>query len=100
MLKYKEYNIQIGQGSSGDAGLPSDMSFDITVKNLNKSACISLSEMNLKDEDKLTLMKITITNEQNTAEFSWGEEHKLPIANYSSRAYRTASGNTIMWTFQ
>ncbi len=100
LLKYKEYNIQIGQGSSGDAGLPSDMSFDITVKNLNKSACISLSEMNLKDEDKLTLMKITITNEQNTAEFSWGGEHKLPIAKYSSRAYCTASGNTIMWTFQ
>ena len=33
LLKYKEYNIQIGQGSNGDAGLPSDMSFDITVKN-------------------------------------------------------------------
>ena len=39
-------------------------------------------------------------NDKNNIEFSWGGEHKLPIAKYSSRAYCTASGNTIMWTFQ
>lgn len=100
LQQYKEYDIQIGQGVNGDSGLPSDLSFDITVKNLNKSACISLSEMPLEKHDKLILMKITIINDKNNIEFSWGGEHKLPIAKYSSRAFCTASGNTIMWTFQ
>ena len=58
--EHKEYDIQIGQGVNGDSGLPSDLSFDITIKNLNKSACISLSEMPLEKQDKLILMKITI----------------------------------------
>ncbi len=100
LQQYKEYDIQIGQGVNGDSGLPSDLSFDITIKNLNKSACISLSEMPLEKHDKLILMKITIINDKNNIEFSWGGEHKLPIAKYSSRAFCTASGNTIMWTFQ
>lgn len=100
LLKYKEYEFQIGQGADGAAGLPSDMSFDITAAKLNKSACISLSEMPLSESDKLALMKITITNEQNSVEFSWGGEHKLPIAKYSARSYCLANGNTIIWTFQ
>lgn len=100
LQQYKDYDIQIGQGVNGDSGLPSDLSFDITIKNLNKSACISLSEMPLEKHDKLILMKITIINDKNNIEFSWGGEHKLPIAKYSSRAFCTASGNTIMWTFQ
>lgn len=100
LLKYKEYKFQIGQGTGGTAGLPSDMSFDITVAKLNKSACVSLSEMPLSKNDKLTLMKITIINEQNTVEFSWGGEHKLPIAKYSARSYCMANSNSIMWTFQ
>lgn len=100
LQQYKEYDIQIGQGTNGDAGLPSDLSFDITVKNLNKSACISLSEMPLKKQDKLILMKITIINDKNNVEFSWGGEHSLPIGKYSARSFCSAKDNIISWSFQ
>lgn len=100
MLQYKDYDVQIGQGTEGSAGLPSDMSFDITLKNLSKSACISLSEMSLKEQDKLLLMKISIINSNGSTEFSWGEEPKLPIAKYSARKFCQNGGNIIMWTFQ
>lgn len=100
MLQYKDYDVQIGQGTEGSAGLPSDMSFDITLKNLSKSACISLSEMSLKEQDKLLLMKISIINSNGSTEFSWGEEPKLPIEKYSARKFCQNGGNIIMWTFQ
>ena len=100
MEQYKAYEVQIGQGSDGAAGLPSDMSFDITLKNLSKSACILLSEMPLKEQDKLLLMKISIINSNGTAEFSWGGEYKLPIEKYSARKFCQNGNNTIMWTFQ
>ena len=100
MEQYKAYEVQIGQGSDGAAGLPSDMSFDITLKNLSKSACISLSEMPLKEQDKLLLMKISIINSNGTAEFSWGGEYKLPIEKYSARKFCQNENNTIMLTFQ
>lgn len=100
LQQYKEYDIQIGQGTNGDAGLPSDLSFDITVKNLNKSACISLSEMPLKKQDKLILMKITIINDKNNVEFSWGGEHSLPVGKYSARSFCAAKDNIISWSFQ
>ena len=100
LLKYKEYDVQIGQGTNGDVSLPSDMSFNIAVKHLNKSACISLSEMTLRDEDKLTLMKISIVNAQNNIEFSWGGEPSLPVKKYSARNYCTTKDNIVSWTFQ
>lgn len=100
LLKYKEYDVQIGQGTNGDVSLPSDMSFNIAVKHLNKSACISLSEMPLRDEDKLTLMKISIVNAQNNIEFSWGGEPSLPVKKYSARNYCTTKDNIVSWTFQ
>lgn len=100
LQQYKEYDIKIGQGVNGDSGLPSDLSFDITIKNLNKSACISLSEMPLEKHDKLILMKITIINDKNNIEFSWGGEHKLPIEKYSARGFCAAKDNIISWSFQ
>ncbi len=98
--KYRDNNIQVGQGVDGSLSLPSDASFDITVKHLNKSACISLCEMSVSDEDELALMKITIFNDTNNVEFSWGGEHPLPIKKYSARDYCQADENTVMWTFQ
>lgn len=97
---YREYDIKIGQGTDGESGLPSDMSFNIAVKNLNKTACISLSEMNVPLNRQLLLMKISIINETGITEFSWGGEHTLPVAKYSARNLCQPLGNTLVWTFQ
>ncbi|MDO4161389.1 MAG: hypothetical protein Q4D80_00075 [Pseudomonadota bacterium] len=100
LLKYKDYDIQAGQGINGEQGFPSDMSFDITVKNLNKSACVSLIEMPLKEQASLTLLKITIITAQAETEFSWGGQNSLPVAKYSARNFCQAKDNIISWTFQ
>jgi len=97
---YKEYDFQIGQGIDGQAGLPSDMTFDISLKHLNKSACVSLMEMNVSQAQQLILMKITIANELGSTEFSWGGEHKLPIPKYSAKMFCRPAENTVVWTFQ
>src|SRR5574344_310018 len=80
---YKDYDIQIGQGINGDMSLPSDSSFDISLKHLNKSACISLAEMPLSEENRLSLIQITIHNENTETVFSWGSENSLPMKKYS-----------------
>ena len=45
-------------------------------------------------------MKITIINDKNNIEFSWGGEHKLPIEKYSARGFCAAKDNIISWSFQ
>lgn len=98
--KYAEYDFSIGQGAGGEISLPSDASFDIALKNLSKSACIALSEYPLEEQQRLYLLKITIVNEKQITEFSWGQESKLPVEKYAARNICSASGNTLIWTFQ
>lgn len=97
---YAEYDFSIGQGVNGEAGLPSDVTFDIALKNLGKSACIALSEYPMNEEQKLYLLRITIVAEEKVTEFSWGQEPKLPIQKYGARNICSANKNTIIWTFQ
>ncbi len=98
--KYKEYDFSIGQGADGKVSMPSDSTFDIALKHLSKSACISLSEYIIPEEKRVSLMKITITNNDKTTVYSWGEEQKLPVKKYSARSICAAKENTIIWTFQ
>ena len=100
LQNYKEYDIQIGQGVEGAAGLPNARTFDISVKHLNKSACISLSELDVSKEQQLALAKITILNEKGSAEFVWGGDLPLPIRKYSAREYCQPLDNVIIWTFE
>lgn len=99
LLKYKEYDIQVGQGLEGGNSLPSDLSFNIVLKHLNKSACINLSELPIEKNAQLILQKITIINEVSTTEFAWGEENRLPIAKYATRDICQPAENTLVWTF-
>ncbi len=96
---YRDYDIQIGQGVNGESGLPANQTFDITIKNLSKSACISLSELEISKDNQLTLQKITVFNDTGTMEFAWDGEHKLPIAKYATRNFCQPQNNVIMWTF-
>lgn len=100
LFKYKEYDLQIGQGLNGDMGMPGDASFDIVLKNLNKSACINLSEISLGKKQELILQKISIVNEKGITEFEWGGENSLPIAKYASRNICQTTNNALIWTFQ
>jgi hypothetical protein len=94
-----EYDVRIGQGLEGDTSLPSDMNFNIVLQNLNKSACINLSELPIDEESRLILQKITLINDAMTAEYAWGAENPLPIARYSMRQKCQPTGNTLVWTF-
>ncbi|MBP5352732.1 MAG: hypothetical protein J6Y91_03085 [Alphaproteobacteria bacterium] len=101
LLQYEDFDIKIGQGENGDLSMPYNLTFDVTVGNLNKSACISLSEIKISREESLGLQKITIITENKTTEFVWGdEENKLPISKWKTRNICQMNGNKIMWTFQ
>ncbi len=97
---YEGYDFSIGQGANGEECMPSDASFDIALKHLSKSACISLSEYPLPEKERLSLIKITINANGKVTEFSWGEESKLPVEKYAARDVCAAKENTIIWTFQ
>lgn len=97
---YGKYDFSIGKGAEGEPLLPSDVSFDIALKHLSKSACISLSEYKIEEKQRLSLLKITIISADKTTEFSWGSDAKLPVEKYAARAVCGAAENTLIWTFQ
>lgn len=97
---FEGYDLNIGQGANGSTSMPSDMTFDIALNNLSKSACITLSEYPLADVQKLSLAKITIIAAGKETEFSWGTEHSLPIQKYGARNICAGKNNTLIWTFQ
>ena len=100
LAAYKDYDMRIGQGLDGETSLPSDLSFNIVLKHLNKSACISLSELPINEDNRLILQKITLINDSVMAEYAWGAENPLPIARYSMRQQCQPTENTLIWTFQ
>ena len=100
LLKYTEYDVQVGQGTDGVSSLPIDISFDISLKHLNKSACINLSELPINKNQQLGLLKITIINEQGSTEYTWAETNALPIKRYATRSVCQPTENIIIWTFQ
>ena len=97
---YAKYDFSIGKGAEGDVVLPNDVSFDIALKHLSKSACISLSEYKIEEKQRLSLLKIAIVTKDKTTEFSWGEDPKLPVEKYAARNVCGAAENTLIWTFQ
>ena len=100
LQNHKEYNVRIGQGLDGDMGMPGDANFDIVLKNLNKSACINLSEMALTKKQELMLQKIAIVNEKGITEFEWGGDNPLPVVKYATRNICQTTDNALIWTFQ
>lgn len=100
LLRHKDFLLFIGQGENGDISMPNDISFDIVLKNLNKSACINLSELSVTKSEQLGLQRITIINDEGHTEFSWGDDNALPIKRYTTRNLCMPSNNTVIWTFQ
>ncbi len=100
LLQYTEYDVQVGQGLEGESGLPSDLSFNIVLKNLNKSACINLSEMPIDINSRLLLQQIQIINSAQQVVYTWGGNPALPIGKYWARHICEPRNNMIVWTFQ
>lgn len=100
LMRHIEYDVQVGQGLDGENSLPSDLNFNIVLKHLNKSACISLSEMPIAEELQLILQQITIINAAHNVEFTWGGNPSLPVQKYTARQICESSENIIVWTFQ
>lgn len=98
--KYAKYDFSVGQGQNGEISMPSDVSFDIALKHLSKSACIALSEYQIPEEKRFSLIKITINADGKITEFSWGAEPKLPVKKYAARNVCSAKENAVIWTFQ
>ena len=99
LWQYAEYDIQVGHGTNGESSLPSDMSFNIVLHHLNKSACINLSEAAIDADTRLILRQITIINNKQKTEYSWGGNPSLPIKKYEARDNCDISENTVVWSF-
>ena len=85
LLKYKDFVLKIGQGKNGEISMPNDNSFDISLQNLSKSACINLSELTISKSHQLGLQKITVIGDDMITEFDWGGDNPLPIKHYATR---------------
>lgn len=90
--------IKIGRGSNGEAVMPGSMGFDIAYDNVNKKSCLQLLAYELTEQQKLGLRSITIENNQ-TIEFSWGGENKLPISPKDTPNICEMI-NIIIWSFE
>ena len=101
LLQHPEFDLKIGQGANGELSMPYNITFDITISHLNKSACIGLSETKISEKHRIGLHKITILTPDKTTEFVWGDkEHGLPISKWETRHICQSTENKIIWTFQ
>ncbi|MDR1693600.1 MAG: hypothetical protein LBR70_00180 [Lactobacillaceae bacterium] len=79
--------------------MPGSKTFDIIYEGLTKEECISLSSIELSDEQKLSLISVFIKSGDIVSEFGWGEENKLPISvNIAKRFCK--NNNDILWRFE
>lgn len=100
LLSRKDFVLKIGQGKDGEISMPNNNSFDISLQNLSKSACINLSELTISKSNQLGLQKITVISDDVITEFDWGGDNPLPIKYYATRKICQPADNTLIWTFQ
>ena len=93
--------IIIGKGAEGNIVLPRTMSFDVVLKKLNKSQCISYLEAKLNNTHQVNLESITIINSNNRVVFSWGDKsNSLPVKSYTGKDICLDENNTIIWSIR
>ncbi|MBO5442938.1 MAG: hypothetical protein J6A33_04035 [Alphaproteobacteria bacterium] len=92
-------NILIGQGAEGNLVMPGARSFDIVFADLDKKECEQLAEFQFTENQSLGLLSITIINNGQQTEFSWGGENKLPITAENARRY-CGKQTSLLWTFE
>ena len=93
--------ILIGNGINGDVVLPREESFDIILKKLNKSQCISYLEAKLNDTNQMKLESISVVNSISSTNFSWGSKNNpLPVKSYTGKDFCIDENNTIIWSIR
>jgi len=93
--------ILIGKGINGDVVFLRDLSFDIVLKNLNKSQCISYLEAKLSNANQVKLESISVINTNSSTVFTWGDKiNSLPVKNYTGKDVCLDENNTIIWSIR
>ena len=92
--------VFVGDGIDASPVMPMYQSFDIVIKDINKSECINFVEYPL-DEDKIvSLQKISIYNSNSDISYEWGGDNPLPVKKYSSKSHCADFGNNIIWSIK
>lgn len=99
MLSGKK-EIFVGSGINADPVMPLTQSYDIVIKNLGKSECISFVEYALDENRLASLLQIGIYNDTGDTLYEWGGANTLPVEKNSSIKYCTPSGNTVVWSMK
>ena len=79
--------------------MPGARSFDIVFADLDKKECEHLAEFQFTENQSLGILSITIINNGQQTEFSWGGENKLPITAENARRY-CGKQTSLLWTFE
>ena len=91
--------LLIGKGINGDVVLPREMSFDIILKKLNKSQCISYLENKLNDANQMKLESLSVVNSTISKVFTWGDKtNSLPVKPYTGKDICSDENNTLIWS--
>ena len=90
--------VNIGSDSNGTQVMPGMHSFIITYMDLNKKECMELASFSWTEEDKLSLISITIQNKEGNYEFSWGDKG-LPLSKKATKQY-CQEENNLLWAFE
>ena len=95
-------NIQIfiGSGFDADTVLPMAESYDIVVHHLNKAQCMSYAEKDLSDEQRISLLSLSIINGSGVYIFEWGGRYSLPIQKYATKKLCADKDNTLIWSLK
>ncbi len=90
--------VLIGSGVNADIVMPQSQTFDIVIKDLNKTQCMAYSEVVLEDEELVSLNQISIVNDLGSYSFEWGGNNPLPVQKYSSKNLCSDNKNTLIWS--
>ncbi len=97
----KDISVNIGKGKDANTLMFIDNSFDIVIKGLNKSKCISLIEAEISKENIVKLHKITLFNSNGEFNFEWDEgKYSLPVKEYIAKDICSDVDNIVLWTVE
>lgn len=99
IILHNDKELFVGYGKDASIVLPRSLSFDLIIKNLNKTECILFLESKIDENNLVKLENITLSNSNNDYVFSWGDkEYPLPITSYIGKKICNNENNTIFWT--
>ena len=100
IILHNDKELFVGYGKDASIVLPRSLSFDLIIKNLNKTECILFLEAKVDEDNLVKLENITLSNSNSDYVFSWGDkEYPLPVKSYVGKKLCN-NNNTIFWTIK